>query len=164
MAEFEAGETDNPAAPYLGQTQIQSLIEGIDYNIEGGVALVFTACITSSGANAAAAAAATALTTTLMCPPERPSNTQPIGAEKIRPDNLWPIDAICLSQFLHGAQRIGEHPTASFNVRVLCSLVSQIGDIQGQGVQHLGSGISQRAGFHKAVVQIVELTFHCRWV
>jgi hypothetical protein len=43
VAEFEAGETDNPAAPYLGQTQIQSLIEGIDYTIEGGVALVFTA-------------------------------------------------------------------------------------------------------------------------
>ena len=43
MAEFEAGEADNPAAPYLGQTQTQSLIEGIDYTIEGGVVLVFTA-------------------------------------------------------------------------------------------------------------------------
>lgn len=43
VAKFEAGETDNPAAPYLGQTQTQSLIEGIDYTIEGGVALVFTA-------------------------------------------------------------------------------------------------------------------------
>ena len=43
VARFEAGETDNPAAPYLGQTQTQSLIEGIDYTIEGGVALVFTA-------------------------------------------------------------------------------------------------------------------------
>jgi len=43
LAKFEAGDTDNPAAPYLGQTQTQSLIEGIDYTIEGGVALVFTA-------------------------------------------------------------------------------------------------------------------------
>ena len=43
LAKFEAGETDNPAAPYLGQTQTRSLIEGIDYTIEGGVALVFTA-------------------------------------------------------------------------------------------------------------------------
>ena len=43
VAKFEAGETDNPAEPYLGQTQTQSLIEGIDYTIEGGVALVFTA-------------------------------------------------------------------------------------------------------------------------
>ena len=43
VEKFEAGEIGNPAAAYQGQTQTQSLIEGIDYTIEGGVALVFTA-------------------------------------------------------------------------------------------------------------------------
>ena len=43
VAKFAASEVDNPAAPYLGEMQTQSLIEGIDYTIEGGKALVFTA-------------------------------------------------------------------------------------------------------------------------
>lgn len=40
---FEAGEINNPATPYLGQTQVQSLIEDIDYYIDAGNLLVFTA-------------------------------------------------------------------------------------------------------------------------
>jgi hypothetical protein len=43
VQQFEADKITNPAAPYLGQTQAQSLIEGIDYQIEAGGLLVFTA-------------------------------------------------------------------------------------------------------------------------
>ena len=43
VAKFTASEIDNPAALCRGETQTQSLIEGIDYTIEGGKALVFTA-------------------------------------------------------------------------------------------------------------------------
>lgn len=43
VQQFEAGAITNPAAPYLGQTKAQSLIEDIDYYIDAGGLLVFTA-------------------------------------------------------------------------------------------------------------------------
>ena len=43
VVKFEAGEIKNPATAYLGQTQAQSLIEDIDYYIDEGGLLVFTA-------------------------------------------------------------------------------------------------------------------------
>ena len=43
VMKFEAGEIENPAKLYLGQTQAQSLIEDIDYYIDKGGLLVFTA-------------------------------------------------------------------------------------------------------------------------
>lgn len=43
VEKFEKGEIENPALPYLGQTQAHSLIEGIDYYMNDEGLTVFTA-------------------------------------------------------------------------------------------------------------------------
>src|SRR5690606_11439625 len=48
------------------------------------------------------------------------------------------------------------------NVGILGGLVGQVGNVQHQGVEHLGRGGRYRARFHEAVVQVVVLSFHYR--